>query len=55
MHAPGSVPGAGILQENEKHKNRDMRASTPATVPSTGMPTTRKFLKSKSKMFKFWM
>jgi hypothetical protein len=55
MHVPKTVQGASVLQENEKQKNKDVRESAPVRVQSADAPAARKFLKSKSKIFKFWM
>jgi hypothetical protein len=54
MHMPERLVDAGVLQENEKHKNKDVRASTSTRAPSTDIPP-KKFLKSKSRIFKFWV
>ena len=46
---------AAGLRENERVKNKDMRPSTSTRVPSGETPASKKFLKSKSRIFKFWM
>lgn len=52
---PEPTPHVGVLQENETAKNKDMRESTSIRAASTDTPHTKKFLKNKSKIFKFWM
>lgn len=61
MHVPdadaGTNTGTVRFQENQNRKSKDVggRDSTLTRTPSGGLPPTRKFLKSKSRIFKFWM
>jgi hypothetical protein len=43
----------GLSRENERQNKKDTRAGALRTEPH-GMPSCRKFMKSKSKIFKFW-
>jgi hypothetical protein len=56
-HAAENTDSASKLLENEKQKGKNLRNSTSTTGSAStgGPPPNKKFLKSKSKIFKFWV
>lgn len=43
------------LRENERGRHKDMRTSSSTRLASGESPASKKFIKSKSRIFKFWM
>ncbi|KAF2751542.1 hypothetical protein M011DRAFT_523497 [Sporormia fimetaria CBS 119925] len=54
LQQKGATATRGILQENENQRNVHVGRPAAMRAASADLPT-RKFLKSKSKIFKFWM
>lgn len=55
MRMSEATVNSSILQENGKQRNRDMRGTPSTRTVSSDGPPSKRFLKSKSKIFKFWM
>ncbi|KAF1914219.1 hypothetical protein BDU57DRAFT_287388 [Ampelomyces quisqualis] len=53
-HVPEPLVDTGPSRERERQRKRDARDSS-SRGEATGMPPSKKFLKSKSRMFKFWV
>lgn len=51
---PEPSPGLVMCGDNEKPKRKESHQSSPRGTSATPSSTSKKFLKNKSKMFKFW-